>query len=202
MNLPLINDALAMLRLQFQPLAHYQYPTRHLAMALLLLGVVAAASAPAGMGEPLNVILFFTVYVTLETLLYGRFMQWWLRRASVADVPSLTGTIVAASAIQLLDPLSSWLPDDVASVASMTIGMIGLWLLVSALSFGSGLSKLRILLGTLLFAPVALFLSFVLMNGATGLGLVTMPEELQRALQQAEQQADAKPADADNVQAP
>ena len=200
MNLPLINDALAMLRLQFQPLAHYQYPTRHLAMALLLLGVVAAASAPAGMGEPLNVILFFTAYVTLETLLYGRFMQWWLRRASVADVPSLTGTIVAASAIQLLDPLSSWLPDDVASVASMTIGMIGLWLLVSALSFGSGLSKLRILLGTLLFAPVALFLSFVLMNGATGLGLVTMPEELQRALQQAEQQADAKPA-ADSAQA-
>jgi hypothetical protein len=200
MNLPLINDALAMLRLQFQPLAHYQYPTRHLAMALLLLGVVAAASAPAGMGEPLNVILFFTVYVTLETLLYGRFMQWWLRRASVADIPSLTGTIVAASAIQLLDPLSSWLPDDVASVASMTIGMIGLWLLVSALAFGSGLTKLRILLGTLLFAPVALFLSFVLMNGATGLGLVTMPEELQRALQQAEQQADAKPA-ADSAQA-
>lgn len=194
MNLPLINDALAMLRLQFQPLAHYQYPARHLAAALLLLGVVAAAGAPAGMGEPLNVILFFTVYVTLETLLYGRFMQWWLRRASVADVPSLTGTIVAASAIQLLDPLSSWLPDDVASVASMTIGMIGLWLLVSALAFGSGLGKLRILLGTLLFAPVALFLSFVLMNGATGLGLVTMPEELQRALQQAEQQADAKPA--------
>ncbi|GHD72843.1 hypothetical protein ACFSQE_15770 [Vogesella fluminis] len=194
MNLPLINDALAMLRLQFQPLSHYQYPARHLAAALLLLGVVAAAGAPAGMGEPLNVILFFTAYVTLETLLYGRFMQWWLHRASVADVPSLTGTIVAASAIQLLDPLSSWLPDDVASVASMTIGMIGLWLLVSALSFGSGLTKLRILLGTLLFAPVALFLSFVLMNGATGLGLVTMPEELQRALQQAERQADAKPA--------
>jgi hypothetical protein len=144
------------------------------------------------MGEPLNVILFFTVYVTLETLLYGRFMQWWQPRASVADVPSLTGTIVAASAIQLLDPLSSWLPDDVASVASMTIGMIGLWLLVSALSFGSGLTKLRILLGTLLFAPVALFL-FVLMNGATGLGLVTMPKSSKRALQQAEQ-ADAKPA--------
>lgn len=198
MNLPLINDALAMFRLQFQPLEHYQYRTQHTALALLLLGIVAAASAPTGMGEPLNVIIFFTCYITLETLLYGRFMQWWLRRAGIVDTPPLTGVIIAASGIQLLDPLSSWFPADVANIVSMAIGMIGLWLLVSAIAAGTGVTKLRVLLGTFLFAPMALLMSFMMMSSATSIGLINMPDEIKQAMEQAKQ--DSKPQQ--NLQQP
>lgn len=191
MNLPLINDALDMLRLQFKPLQQYQYPRRHTTCALLLLGMTAAAGAAPGMGEPLNVVLFFTAYIALETSMYAAFMRWWLRRAGVADVPSLFGTVIAASAIQLLGPLTSWLPDDIANILSMAIGLAGLWLLVSALAAGSAVSRLRILLGTLAFAPAALLLFVLLMNTATNIGLISVPPDLEQAMEQARQDAGA-----------
>ena len=192
MNQALINDALMMLRQRFAPLEQYQYPANHIALALVLLGIVAAAGAPKGMGEPLNVILFFTVSISIETLLYARFMRWWLQRGQPNAIPPLTGTVIAASAIQLLDPLSSWLPDDAANIVSMTIAMLGLWILVSAMAAGTGIKKMRILLGTLLFAPVAIFMSVTLMNAGSNMGMINLPKEIRTALEQADAQKDSK----------
>lgn len=188
MSQPLINDAIAMLRMQFKPLDQYQYPASHLLLGILALGVTAAAGAPSGMGEPLNLVLFFSLYIGTEIWLLSRFMHWWLQRGGMMSPPALLGTLVVASAIQVLEPLSSWLPDDMAMIANMTISLASVWITVCALAFGSQQARRRIVLGMLLFTPLALALSFLMISSATNMGLVNIPQELKAAIEQQQEQ--------------
>ncbi|MEQ6289172.1 hypothetical protein ACFPAG_00875 [Vogesella sp. GCM10023246] len=178
MSLPLLHDAVDLLRLRVAPLEHYRYPPLHLALALLLLGTLAAAGAiTAGAGgDPAALIGLFTLYVTLETLGFSLFMRWWLNRAGAQLQHSLFGLILAASGLQVLDPLTYWLPDDVAQGLSLVLGVGNILILVTALSRCSGASRSRVLLGTLLFAPLALALLLGLLGLGSDLGLTNIPE--------------------------
>ncbi|WP_174874962.1 hypothetical protein [Vogesella oryzae] len=178
MSLPLLHDAVDLIRLRVAPLEHYRYPPLHLVLALLLLGTLAAAgaiSAGAG-GDPAALIALFTAYVTLETLGFSLFMRWWLNRGGAQIQQSLFGLIIAASGLQVLDPLSYWLPDDVAQGISLVLGVGNILILVTALSRCSGASRARVLLGTLLFAPMALALLLGLLGIGSDLGLANIPE--------------------------
>ena len=58
-----------------------------------------------------------------------------------------------------------------------------------ALAAGSQQSRRRIVLGMLLFTPLALALSFLMISSATNMGLVNIPQELKAAMEQQQEQA-------------
>lgn len=184
MNLPLLHDAIDLLRLRTAPLAQYQYPLHHLLLAFAALGVMTAAAAHAdgAQGEPIAMSLFFALYVLMETSLYATFMRWWLQRAGYALPLPLIGLVTAANMIKLLDPLASWLPDDVGRGLTMALGALGLFIIVRALSRLSGASVLRILAGTLLFTPIGVVLMASVVSVAASMGVALLPADVMQAL--------------------
>ena len=178
MSLPLLHDAIDLVRLRVAPLEHYRYSPLQLALVLLLLGTLAAAGAIAAgaQGDAANLVALFTVYVSLETLGFSLFMRWWLQRAGSGLQGSLFGLILAASGLQLLDPLTYWLPTDVGQGLSMVLGVGNVLVLVNALAACSGASRSRVLLGTLLFAPMALALLLGMLSLGSDLGIASVPE--------------------------
>lgn len=186
MNVPLIHDAIDLLRLRVAPLAQYQYPLPHLLGAFAALGLMSAAAAHAdgATGDPLQVSLFFTLYVLMETSLYATFMRWWLRRGGARVEWPLIGLVTAANLIKLLDPLASWLPDDVGRGLSMTLAALGLFIVIRTLAQTTGASLLRVLAGTLLFAPVGVLLMVSMLNVAAGMGVAVFPPELMQMVDQ------------------
>ncbi|MFN4237429.1 MAG: hypothetical protein ACK4FZ_09380 [Vogesella sp.] len=184
MNVPLIHDAIDLLRLRTAPLAQYQYPLPHLLAAFAALGVMTAAAAHAdgASGQPLAMSLFFTLYVLMETTLYAIFMRWWLQRAGYRLELPLIGLVTAANMIKLLDPLASWLPDDVGRGLTMALSAFGLFIIVRALSQLSGASVLRVLGGTLLFAPAGVLLMASVVSVAASVGVSLLPAEVMQAI--------------------
>lgn len=186
MNVPLIHDAIDLLRWRTAPLAQYQYPLSHLLIAYAALGIMSAATAHASgaTGDPLQLSFFFALYVMMETSLYATFMRWWLRRGGTVVAMPLLGLVTAANLIKLLEPLTSWLPDDVGQGMAMVLSALGLIIVLRALSRTTGASMLRTLAGTLLFAPVALLLMFSLLNVATSMGVAVFPPEVMQQISQ------------------
>lgn len=186
MNVPLIHDAIDLLRLRTAPLAQYQYPLHHVLAAFAALGVMTAAAARAdgATGDPLQVSLFFTLYVLMETSLYATFMRWWLRRGGAQVASPLIGLVTAANMIKLLDPLTSWLPDDVGRGMSMTLGALGLIIVLRAMARTTGASMTRVLLGTLLFTPVGVILMFSLLTVASNMGIAVFPPDVMQMMTQ------------------
>jgi hypothetical protein len=172
MNLPLIHDAIDLLRLRVGRLEQYQYPLGQLLGVFAALGIMSAAAAHAdgARGDPLALSLFFTLYTLMESSLYATFMLWWLRRAGYRIEFPLVGLIAAASLIKLLDPLASWLPDDVAQGLSLVLGAAALYIVIRALAHSTGASMLRVLGGTLLFSPVAIILMVNMITVAASMG--------------------------------
>lgn len=173
MSAPLLHDAVDLIRLRVQPLAHYRYPVLHLLLAVVLLGTLAAGGAisAGATGDPATMVVFFTLYVALETLLFGQFMRWWLTRGGAVVEMPLFGLIIAASGMQVLDPLTFWLPDDVANGLSLVFGVANIMILIRALALSTGTSRGRVLLGILLFSPVALVLLLTLLSLGSDMGL-------------------------------
>jgi hypothetical protein len=183
MNLPLIHDAIDLLRLRVGRLEQYQYPLGQLMGVFTALGIMSAAAAHAdgASGDPLALTLFFSLYTLMETSLYATFMRWWLRRAGCRIEFPLIGLVAAASLIKLLDPLVSWLPDDVAQGLSLVMGAVALYIVVKALALTTGASVLRVLGGTLLFSPVAIILMVNMVTVAASMGVEVFPPEVMQA---------------------
>ncbi|SCK19820.1 hypothetical protein [Vogesella sp. LIG4] len=180
MSLPLLHDAIDLVRLRVAPLEHYRYSPLQLLLVLLLLGTLAAAGAisSGARGEPANVVALFTLYVTLETLGLSLFMRWWLSRGGERLPYSLFGLILACSGLQILDPLTYWLPDDVSQGLSMVLGIGNVLVLVNALTRCSGRSRGRVLLGILLFSPLSLALLLGLLGAGSNMGIISIPDLL------------------------
>ncbi|MDN0073793.1 hypothetical protein QU481_02645 [Crenobacter sp. SG2303] len=173
----LIDDAINLVRLKVAPLEHYQYPFWKLAIALTLLGVIAGAGVPE-LGSGGGRVLFFVLFTWLETVLFARFIGWWLRQAGWRTPLPLLGLVVACNGLQLLMPLLSWLPDDVAQAISLALSLASLYVLVNALSRVTKVARVRVALGVLAFAPVALGLMMLTLTLSASLGWVNVPSDL------------------------
>ena len=135
-------------------------------MFLILLGLVASADT-AELGDNLTGRMLFMVLFTLaETLCFAAFIGLWLRFAKWEGRESLFGLVAVASGLQFIEPLTSWSLDDVALAVNAVLSIFGILVLVNALAVVSGIHRLRVALGVLLFAPVAM----VLLAGALSLG--------------------------------
>ncbi|MGL6072264.1 hypothetical protein [Craterilacuibacter sp.] len=176
--LALINDGLDLMRWRVRAAEHYQYPAWQIGLVLLLLGIIAAAGATPIGGSIEGKMLFFTLFGAAETLLMAQFMRWWLRLAKSPVEHSLLGLLVAAGLVQVITPLTSWLPADVANIATVAIAFYGVSVMWHALTTISGVSRMRVLAGILLFSPLAAVLMVFAFSTGGNLGLIEMPSEM------------------------
>ncbi len=183
----LIHDALDLMRWRVREAAHYQYPTWQLVVTLLLLGIIAAAGADSVGGDITGKLLFFTVFGAMETLLMAQFMQWWLRLAKAPVETPLFSLLLVAGLVQVLTPLTSWLPTDVAEIATIAIAFYGVTVMLHALAAVSGASRMRVLGGILLFSPLAAMLMVFAFSTGSNLGLIELPGETQISNSQPDQ---------------
>lgn len=174
----LIDDLLGLLRFRVGPLEQYQYPRWMPALLLTVLGLVASG----GTGELGNNIagrmLFMLLFTWLETLLFTQFMTVWLRLAKWQPAGSLFGLIVLCNSLQFVEPLTSWLPDDAALGADLALSLLTIALMVNGLALVSGVGRVRVLLGVMLFAPVAMLTLAMTLQLAGSMGWVTIPQDM------------------------
>jgi hypothetical protein len=180
----LFDDALDLVRFRVRPLQYYQYSFWQPALLLTALGFIASAGAD-GLGDNVEGrVAFFLLFTWLETLLFTQFMGLWLRLGKWKPSGSLFGLVVAANSVQILEPLTSWLPDDVALVGAFALSVLTITILVHALTAVSGVSRLRVLVGVLLFSPLAMMLMGSTLSLAASLDWVQVPPELGLELHQ------------------
>ncbi|XLM21985.1 hypothetical protein MKD33_09105, partial [Chromobacterium piscinae] len=108
----LIDDLFDLLRLRVKPLAAYQYVWWQPALLLTLLGAVSSGDTTELGSNVAGRIGFMVVFTWLETVLFARFIGFWLRWGKAELGGSLFGLVVVASGLQFIEPLTSWLPDD------------------------------------------------------------------------------------------
>ena len=189
--LALINDGLDLMRWRVRTAEHYQYPAWQIGLMLLLLGIIAAAGATPVGGSIEGKMLFFTLFGAAETLLMAQFMRWWLKLAKNPVEHSLFGLLVAAGLVQIITPLTSWLPADVANIATVAIAFYGVSVMWHALTTISGANRMRVLAGILLFSPLAAMLMVFAFSTGSNLGLIEMPDETQAVSSPQDQAASA-----------
>ncbi|NDV13800.1 hypothetical protein [Crenobacter caeni] len=171
----IFHDAIDLIRGRVQPLAHYNYPPWQPAILLLLSGLLGAAGATDLGDDIAGRLMLFTLLGTAESILLAGFMRRWLKFADTGAQRPLFGIIVAVGAVQLLSPLASWLPGDVADAVTMVIALFGMLVMINALAAVSGNTRVRVLLGTLLFSPIAALLMMLAFSAGESLGWIILP---------------------------
>jgi hypothetical protein len=191
----LIDDFISLLRFRVGPLEQYQYPRWLPALLLTVLGLVASG----GTGELGNNIVgrmgFMLLFTWLETLLFAQFMTIWLRLAKWQPTASLFGLIVLCNSLQFFEPLTSWLPDDAALGADLALSLLTIALLVNSLAVVSGVRRIRVLLGVMLFAPVAMLTLAMCLQLSSSLGWVSIPQDMLSSVSEAASPAADAPAE-------
>lgn len=189
-----LDDVIDLVRGRVQPLEHYQYPFWQTALLLTLMGVFASARAVEIGGSTDGRLLFFVLFTWMQILLFVRFIGWWLRLAGAELEGSVFGLVVLTNSPQLLEPLASWLPDDVARGVTLALSLLSVIILIRALSSVSGVSKLRVFLGVLCYTPLAILLLTGLTGFAGQMGWIELPPELLDAASQGASSAGASSA--------
>lgn len=158
----LIADVLDLYRFRVKSLPAYYYPLWKIALLLTAIGFVASSNATELGNYIPGRIAFCIAYNWLETLLFCGFIGLWLKLSNFKLNRPLLALVVLSSGIQLLEPLVSWLPDDVASIVLLVLLFYSLLVLCYALERVSGVRRLRVVSGVMLFA----LLSGVLMQSS------------------------------------
>ena len=189
-----VEDLLDLIRLRVKPLLHYSYPWWQPALLVTLLGVFSAAMAEQFSAPPEGRILFFVALNWLELLLMANFFDWWLRQGNRwKGEGSLLPLLAVAQGIQVLEPLLSWLPDDVGVPVSLLLAAYSVVVLINALTVATHVARTHVIGGILLFTPIALALYLSMMLLANSLGWIPDPPE-PAAKPGSSQTAPAKPA--------
>lgn len=173
-----VEDILDLMRLRAQPLAHYTYPWWQPALLVTLLGVFSAAMAEQLTAPAEGRILFFVALNWLELLLMTHFFDWWLRHGDRWNGEgNLLPLLAVAQGVQLIEPLLSWLPDDVGVPVSLALAVYSVVILINALTVATGVVRSHVIGGVLLFTPIALALFLSMMMFANSLGWIPEPPE-------------------------
>ncbi|WP_062789408.1 hypothetical protein [Aquitalea pelogenes] len=190
----LIDDLLGLLRFRVGPLEQYQYPRWMPALLLTVLGLVASGGTGELGNNVLGRMLFMLMFTWLETLLFTQFITVWLRLAKWRPDGSLFGLIVLCNSLQFVEPLTSWLPDDAALGADLALSLLTIALMVNSMAVVSGVARVRVLLGVMLFAPVAMLTLAISLQMASSMGWVTIPQDMLSAVGEVSTPADTAPA--------
>lgn len=171
----LFSEVFDLYRFRVKTLASYRPPLWQVMLLLCGVGLVLSAGSPE-LGSYLPGRIGFGIgYNLLETLLFTGFIGLWLGLGRQAFSRELFSLVTLSSAVQLLQPLTDWLPDDVGSVVLLLLLLYSLVVLCHALYRISGLRLVRVLVGVLLFALLSSFLLQGCWYLAGRAGIVTPP---------------------------
>ncbi|TDR82898.1 hypothetical protein [Paludibacterium purpuratum] len=154
----LLGDALDLYRFRVKSLLDYRYPWWQLALLITLFGLVISGGTPELGGNLPGRIGFCIAYNWLETLLFVPFIGLWLRVPPLRFCQPLLAISLLGSGLQLLQPLVSWLPGDVADGLLLVSMVYSMLVLCNALSRVSGRGRLWAAIGVLLFSLCSAFL--------------------------------------------
>jgi hypothetical protein len=158
----LFGEAFDLYRFRVKPLPAYYFPLWKLVLFLAAIGLASSASAPE-LGRFLPGRIGFCIgYSWFETVIFTVFIGMWLRLDPRRYARQIASVVVLSGAIQFLLPLAGWLPGDVASPVAMLAMLYSLLVLCYALICISGMRRLRVISGVLMFS----FLSAFLMQGS------------------------------------
>jgi hypothetical protein len=154
----LIADVVDLYLFRVKSLPAYRYPWWQVALFLTALGFVASGSAPE-LGHFLpGRIGFCILYSWLESLLFAIYLGVWLRMGRFSCNRSLLSLVMLSSGIQLLQPLVSWLPQDVGNIALVLLMLYSFLVLCHALVTVSGMRRVRVICGVVLFSLLSALL--------------------------------------------
>jgi len=102
---------------------------------------------------------------------------------------------VLCNSLQFFEPLTSWLPDDAALGADLALSLLTIALLVNSLAVVSGVGRIRVLLGVMLFAPVAMLTLAMSLQLSASLGWVSIPQDMLSSVSEATAPAADAPAE-------
>ena len=171
----LVQETMALYRLRVRPLPDYDYPLWRVLLLLAFLGVVMSGYA-SDLGPSLAGRIGFCIAIhLLETFLMVLMLGFWLGIRLRAFWHQLLTLVVFCSMIQLLFPLLSWLPDDVASGLLMLGVLYAMIVLCHALAVVSGKGPWRVFSGVVLFSLLFGLLTQGAWYLASRAGLVTPP---------------------------
>lgn len=167
-----INDALDVCRFRLNPLVQYQYPTWQLFVILLGLGLTSAATAEGFVGDVGARVVFFTALNALEIIMLAQFMRWWLRLSGWKEDAPLLPFILLTHLPQMLEPLSTWFPEPLDQVVGLSFAIYALMVMIHGLAKYSGLTRFRVVMGMVLFTPLALLILSLMLGLAVQLGWI------------------------------
>lgn len=154
----LLGEAFDLYRFRVKPLPAYRLPVWKLVLFLTAIGLASSANSPE-LGRFLPGRIGFCIgYSWLETLLFTAFIGIWLRLDPLQYARQIAALVVLSSAVQFLLPLADWLPDDVGDSVVMLAMLYSLLVLCHALIRVSGMRRLRVICGVLLFSCLSAFL--------------------------------------------
>jgi F0F1-type ATP synthase assembly protein I len=154
----MLGDAIDLYRFRVKSLLDYRYPWWQVALLITLFGLVISGGSPELGGYLPGRVGFSIGYNWFETLLFVPFIGVWLGVNPWRFCRPLLAISALGSSVQLLQPLLSWLPDDVANGLLMVSMVYSLLVLSHALARVSGKGRLRAMLGVLLFSLCSTFL--------------------------------------------
>lgn len=176
MTYQIFDDIFDLLRLRPQPLAHYRYPVWQPALLITLIGVFGAASADALQAPLTGKIVYFIGLQWLHLLLLAQFFHWWLRRGDRWNGEgSLWQLFAACQGLSLLGPLLSWFPDAMLLPLASALSAYGVVIVIHALTVATQVARNHVIGGVLLFWPISLLLSRLMLAGANQLGWLPEP---------------------------
>lgn len=178
-----IDDLIDLVRGRVKPIEHYQYPFWQSLLVLALLGIVAAPSASSIPGPIEGKVLFFVMVTCLQAALLARFMGWWLKQAGWGEQRPLFGLVALSNAPKFLIPLTSWLSPVAAVSVQVALWLVCIVVQINSFALVSGRSRLRVLMGMLLFSPLefALLLSCIMVGMSQG--WIDIPADMPAAVQ-------------------
>ncbi len=174
----LVQDALDLMRFRVRPIGHYQYPLSAVILWLLCLGLASALVADTFTGGMANRLAFFMAVNVVESGLLAWFMAWWLRQSGWQGQESLFGLVVLSHTPQLLEPLLLAVPAPLDSFLAFGLAAWGITILVQALHLTTAMTRGRVIVGMILFMPIAVFALSLMLGAAAHQGWISLPQEL------------------------
>ncbi|WP_293813684.1 hypothetical protein [uncultured Aquitalea sp.] len=193
-----IDDLLAVARFRPASLAHYQYPRWACALLLTVLALFDSANTAEMGSNVVGRILFTLLFTWLFILLLVQFMGVWLRMAHWKPDGSLFGLIVLTKGVLFIEPLASWLPDDVEAGLVLLMSLWWAAILVHALATVSGVGRLRVALGLIMFSPLAVIAMVLSLQVGVSMKWISVPEDIMNPAASASQESATLPSAAED----
>lgn len=169
-----INDAWQLLRMRFKPLDEYRYPPVVMVAILLVLAVGEAQGFMPVLGlDQYRTVGVAFVFVVMNWLVFSQTMKVFLHYYGAPKLP-LAPFVLLSQSLAIPAMLFVFLPPSIALSVVVAWKFWCVWVRVNALSRGSDVSPLHVLLGHLACFVTMILASALLLTILISMGVLDL----------------------------